>query len=276
MANQKPLPPVALEEAFQSASQVIRERKLTPESEGAESLEKNLTLMLRNGDARIYDLISHLPPGYYSESIVHNAFMRAQFTDLKNVFDACAPIKEKDLHRAAINGAAGTLKMRARSSGAVVNVTRSDIEQLRASGLHPQALSSMIVQGVVAGNLGTADIVAEIDDQSNLMLSAALHELPAAKAKEVFTEALKQEKPVGPEAVAWFSGFPPETAARGTRSVVKEWMTAGPPKDAAMAVIVSDCLMNGNQETASEWAAQISDDSLREKNQTQVRNWKKQ
>jgi hypothetical protein len=302
IVENKPPTAVALEEAFQSASQIIQGKKLTPESEGAERLEANLTLMLRNGDGRIYDLISQLPPGNYSESIVHNAFMRVPFSDLKSVFDSCAPIKEKDLHRAAINGAASSLLMEARRGGTAVNVTRIDIEQLRAVGL--QQLPAMIVQGVRVGSLDASDIVAEINEQSNSTLITALSELPAEKAKEIFIEALKQEKTVDSgstwqlarnlfhenpsEAVSWFSQFPPDTAARGTRGVVKEWMTAdplaasafvggmpvGPPKDAAVAVIVSDCLSNGDQEAAADWAKGISDMALREKIQAQIQNSK--
>ncbi|MEO5915049.1 MAG: hypothetical protein ABIS50_12515 [Luteolibacter sp.] len=303
IAENQPPSAAALEEIFQSASQIIQEKKLTPESEGAEKLENNLTQMLRNGDARIYDLISQLPPGYYSESIVQNAFMRAQFSDLKSIFDAAASIQEKDLHRAAISGAVGTLMMGSQA-GAPLNVTRDDIGQLRAAGLDSQHLTSMIVQGVLAGNLETSDIVAEVDSSSNEMLNTAFTRLPAAKAKEIFIEALKQKKPVDlasagylanslfhenpAEAVSWFSQFPAETAVRGTSNVVREWMAADPraassfvggmpagqPKDAAVALIVSDCLLNGDQQSASEWAERISDDKLKEKTQVQVRNWK--
>ena len=61
-------------------------------------------LAYRNGSA-LYQAISLLHPGWYSESFVSSTFMRHKLTLFADALARTEPIKVSDLYRAALKGA---------------------------------------------------------------------------------------------------------------------------------------------------------------------------
>lgn len=269
---------------------------LTPESENAGRMEDGLfQLALRNSPA-LYQVISMLPPGYYSESFVSSTFMRHKFASFADAVAMAEPIKESDLYRAALKGALSGYGTSRGQMSLGLDIPR--LRELKGNGLNDEQFSQLLISGVANGDFELPNALAELNLDSshgNAVMMEIVTRLPTESVKMVFNEVssrgLKLElgslgtfatsyaRQDSEAAIAWAAELPEKDAQFATRSMFYEWtaadpmkasgrigtMESGPLKDAAIEGLIRNSTANGAFDESEKWASTIQDEALRTK-----------
>ncbi|MES2475190.1 MAG: hypothetical protein V4640_05375 [Verrucomicrobiota bacterium] len=288
-------------ELIELSKKIIDGGNLTPETENADRLERCISQLARRNSAALYEVISALPPGYYSESFVSSTFMRHQFASFAEAVAKAEPIKESDLYRAALAGALSNYTMSPGQMSLGLDIPR--LRDLKGNGLNDEQFSKLVIFGVASGDFELPSALAELNldsRSSNIVMIEIVRRLPTESVKTVFAEvrsrgltpdlaslltfASSYAEQDSEAAIAWAAQLPEKEAAFATRSMFYEWtaaepmkasariatMEAGPLKDAAIEGLIRNTVANGAIEEAQNWTATIQNEALRNRMTAEV------
>ena len=246
-------------------------------------------LAQRNGSA-LYEVISLLPPGYYSERLVSSTFMRHKFASFADALAKAEPIKESDLFRAALEGALSNYMLSRGEMSLGLEIPR--LRELKGDGLTEEQFSKLVISGVARGDFELPAALAELDldsSKGNTVMMEIVHVLPPELVKTAFEDALSRGAALdlasvsafaasyvrhdSEAAIAWAAGLPEKESLSATRAIFHEWTAAdpmkasarigilepGPLKDAAIVGLIRNTVANGGVDEAEKWAAVIQD-----------------